>query len=205
MECVYKDKDGVLGLTGVGHYVEPRYSNSGIDYTIEFDRFLFNILPTIYRPYKDGSIWRRLKLFKFISVVYGQLQLLYDSDFLVFRKDQLYLSNVNCQTIVLEKYLRDRFSNCNILIKNNFTQADVLYLFNREEVQQGIKNFIYNPSEVNPDQIYLYNGVELTPEYDVSIWVPAYIIDSGLATEDMIRSIVNQWVYSTIKFNIIKY
>jgi len=204
--CVYYDKDNLNGVTASSIYTVPQYSNSGLDYFIDFSKFLFNLIPSMYRPYFDGSVWKRLKLFKYLQVIFGQIQLNYDSNFLVFRKEQLYLSNVNCQTIVLEKYLRDKYNDCRILIKNNFTQAEVTFLFREEEIQQGIDNYVYNPSEVPlTNQIYLFNSSELVPSTDFTVYVPSYIIDTQIATEQFIRALVQQYVYSTITFDVVRY
>jgi hypothetical protein len=203
--CTYTDKDNI-GKQGTSGYVVPQYSTTtGFDYTVDWSNFMFNLIPSMYRPYFDGTIWKRLRLFKYIQVIISQLQLLYDSIFLAFRYDQLYLSNVNATTIVLEKYLRDKYSDCGIYITNNYQQADLTYLFNRNEIQQNINNYIYNPSETPlPEQIYLYGRQELTPNTDFTVYVPAYIIDSGIATEQFLRALIQQYIYMTISFNIQK-
>lgn len=204
--CIYYDEDGLNGVTASATYSVPQFSPlSGLDYFIDFGQFMFNLIPSMYRPYFDGTIWKRLKLFKYLQVIFGQLQLNYDSNFLVFRKEQLYLSNVNAQTIVLEKYLRDKYNDCGIIIENNFTQADVTYIYKKEEIQLGVENYIYNPIETPlTDQIYLFNSSELVPENDFTVYVPAYIIETGIASEQFLRALIQQYIYIIIKFNIVK-
>lgn len=185
---------GTNGTSFISPLTISDLSNQGIYYTQNLNRMIWDLLPTYLRPYKEEGVIKRLRLFRLLQVIVSPISNIY-SLYLKYVKDKLYESRISNSTIVLEKYLRDRFNDCGIYIVNNFKQIDIRYLYRKEEIgNASFKIYGYNPTEINPNQTYLFRKSEAGSKYSFTLYVPAYLISNGITTIQELNSILAKYV-----------
>ena len=202
--CNYYGTDGTSGNI---EYTAPQFSALyGIDFNIKWYNVIFNNMPDMYRPYNDGTGFKRLKLFRFIQVIASQLVSFYEYTFLKNRSDEIYLSRVNNTTIVLEKYLRDKFNDCSIYLTNNYKGTDLTYLYRADEFGNAEgKQYWFGEGETNPDQTYLYNYSETVSSEDLTLHIPSYLITNNITSIQELNSILDQYINVMNTWDIVQF
>ena len=165
------------GTDGLLKIVDTDYDSiNNINYAVDYERFLYYTIPTIFRiAEKNNTIFRETLYYYLVSIIR------------VFQTDANLVSNIrkailqrmnwNSQTLKLQQIMRDVFENDNIYINNNYFEIYNNYLFNKNESAPTSQQ-LYFTNKAESESVYLFKKRE-SKEYDVLI-----TIDESLKTND---------------------
>jgi hypothetical protein len=140
-----------------------------MNYNLNHDRLIFDNLP---------NKLRKRKIFCLIRSIFSALVTVYNN-FLAFKDQTNFDIKINCQTIILEKYLQVKFSNS---ISSSFVRKK-------------------NESTSGNSQIYLLKKSEAIINFDFVVKIPLAVINTGI-TLDQIESVVDQYKKIGTKYDI---
>jgi hypothetical protein len=165
-----------------------------MNYNLNHDRLIFDNLP---------NKLRKRKIFCLIRSIFSALVTVYNN-FLAFKDQTNFDIKINCQTIILEKYLQVKFSNVDIQILNSSFIFQQNYLYKKNEIGNSISSSFVrkkNESTSGNSQIYLLKKSEAIINFDFVVKIPLAVINTGI-TLDQIESVVDQYKKIGTKYDI---
>lgn len=161
-------------------------TTKGVSYELNFNRIIFDVLPLKLK---------KLRIFQYLLSAFQPLKEL-SSKFIAYRKDTIYIMNVNGNTMVFERYLRDRYGSESINIVNVASefQQTYLYRYNERGDITNTKNYLYNKNEIvlTSDQLYVGTKQESSSAYDFKVQIPQELILAGVSTIEVLE-IANEY------------
>lgn len=179
---------------------------TSIDYNLNHDNLLFQLIPTVYR---------NIKVYRYIQSAWQSLKNFHSSVFLRDREILLTEIRITGQRMVLEAWLRVFYGNCDIQIINQSSELDIMYLY-RDGESGDVEDdtFIFRHSEIGDattagsgfpnteeDQEYLLTRREAIPEEDFLVLIPAQVINSGVSNRE-IEAIVDRYKFMGTTYTI---
>jgi hypothetical protein len=170
---------------------------TGINYTINYEKIVFDLLPKRYR---------KIKLFKFILTSVYSLYSFWNNNFLVYRENSLREIRINSQTIVLEHYLNFFYNQTEIEILNTSFEISQTFIYKKDEIgdASNLNSYLYNQATTSglSPQIYLYNRFEVQIEEDFTVRVPQSLLNTGV-TQQQIKSLIDKYTVLGVTYKIV--
>lgn len=196
--CLY-GTSGTAGFSTLSEF-------TGVDYNLNHDKLLFQLLPSVYR---------NTRIYRYIQSAWQSLKNFHQSTFLPDREVLLTEIRVTGQKMVLEAWLRVFYGNCDINIINQLSELDIMYLYRKgESGDVADDTYIFRHSEIGDattsgsgfpntedDQEYILRREEAIPDVDFIVEIPAIVINSGISNSE-IEAIIDRYKYMGTTYRI---
>jgi hypothetical protein len=158
-----------------------------VSYKVNFPRLVFDLLPIKLR---------KRKFFNLLCALVAPLRELNDS-FLNYIDQIEYEMSITGETAVLERHLRNYYTNEGINIVNTSYIFQQFYLYSRSEIgdTSNSNNYLYRKSETlaNPEeQVYISSKSSADVAYDFKVEIPNELIAGGVTIPE-VEAIVNKY------------